>query len=99
MGTRSHKPFRRFETFKINVERFPESANVYDSLGDAYYTAGKSDLALENYQRAYRMTEGTQHPSADSYRAKYQQLKPALGRGALIRGRGGSCQGSAIRGR
>ncbi len=62
------------ETFKVNVERFPKSANAYDSLADAYYTAGEPDLALENYERAYRMTEGTQHPFATIYRAKYQQL-------------------------
>jgi len=70
------------EAFKLNVERFPESANVYDSLGDAYDTAGESDLALENYERAYRMTEGTQHPSAATYRANYERLsrKGAAGR-------------------
>jgi predicted alpha/beta superfamily hydrolase len=62
------------ETFRINVERFPESANVYDSLGDAYYTAGENTLALENYERAYRMSKGTQHPFADTYRGKYQRL-------------------------
>jgi len=31
-------------------------------------------LELENYERAYRMTEGTQHPSAEAYRANYQRL-------------------------
>ncbi len=66
------------ETFTNNVERFPESANVYDSLGDAYYTAGQSDLALENYQQAYRMSDGTQHPFAAIYRGKYQQLSRDL---------------------
>jgi len=62
------------ETFTLNVERFPGSANVYDSLGDAYYTAGESAPALENYERAYRMSDGTQHPFADTYRGKYQRL-------------------------
>ncbi len=69
------------ETFKLNVERFPESANVYDSLGDAYDTAGESDLALENYERAYRMTEGTQHPRAATYRARYEQLSREVAAG------------------
>jgi len=66
------------ETFKVNVERFPKSPNVYDSLADAYYTAGESELALENYERAYRMTDGTEHPFADTYRGKYQQLSRDL---------------------
>jgi predicted alpha/beta superfamily hydrolase len=69
------------ETFTVNVERFPESANVYDSLGDAYYTVGKADLALDNYRRAYRMSDGTQHPSADTYRGKYQQLTQEMATG------------------
>ena len=62
------------EAFKLNVERFPESANAYHSLGRAYCWAGELDLALENYERAYRMTDGTQHPSAATYRARYEQL-------------------------
>jgi predicted alpha/beta superfamily hydrolase len=69
------------ETFTLNVERFPGSANVYDSLGDAYYTAGESAPALENYERAYRMSDGTQHPFADTYRGKYQRLTQEMATG------------------
>jgi predicted alpha/beta superfamily hydrolase len=44
--------------FKTNVERYPDSANVYDSLGEAYERAGKIDLARESYARAVaRATE------------------------------------------
>jgi tetratricopeptide (TPR) repeat protein len=32
-------------TFKSNVERYPESANVYDSLAEAYEKSGRLDLA------------------------------------------------------
>ena len=78
---RQDEPPMAIETFKVNVERFPESANVYDSLGDAYYTAGESDLALENYERAYRMTEGTQHPAAAVYRANYERLSREVAAG------------------
>jgi uncharacterized protein len=38
--------------FKRNVELYPGSANVYDSLGDGYESAGKLDLALQNCEKA-----------------------------------------------
>ena len=39
--------------FKLNVERHPDSANVYDSLGEAYERAGRLKLALSSYEKAY----------------------------------------------
>jgi ankyrin repeat protein len=38
--------------FQMNVELFPESANNYDSLGEAYMAAGDKAEAKANYQRA-----------------------------------------------
>jgi len=40
------------EIFKLNVEMFPNSANPYDSLGEAYLADGQKDLALVNYKKA-----------------------------------------------
>lgn len=40
------------EIFKLNTELFPESANVYDSLAEAYYIKGNRSKALEYYQKA-----------------------------------------------
>lgn len=37
---------------KLNVEAFPESPNVYDSLGEAYLRKGDRANALANYERA-----------------------------------------------
>ncbi|HEY0760773.1 MAG TPA: FKBP-type peptidyl-prolyl cis-trans isomerase [Pyrinomonadaceae bacterium] len=38
--------------FKLNVEAYPQSANVYDSLGEAYLIAVNREKAIENYQKA-----------------------------------------------
>jgi hypothetical protein len=40
------------EVFKLNVEAYPQSANVYDSLGDAYQAAGKKEEAIKAYEKA-----------------------------------------------
>jgi CubicO group peptidase (beta-lactamase class C family) len=40
------------EIFKLNVEAYPESANVHDSLGEAYRAAGQRELSLASYRKA-----------------------------------------------
>jgi tetratricopeptide (TPR) repeat protein len=35
-----------------NVKEYPESGNVYDSLGEAYMRDGQKELAIENYGRS-----------------------------------------------
>ncbi|HEX8155599.1 MAG TPA: tetratricopeptide repeat protein, partial [Thermoanaerobaculia bacterium] len=43
------------EVFKLNVEAFPQSANTYDSLGEAYAAAGNKELALANYRKSLEL--------------------------------------------
>jgi len=43
------------EIFKLNAVTYPQSANVYDSLGEAYLINGDKELAIRNYQRAVEL--------------------------------------------
>ena len=40
------------EVFRLNVEQFPQDANVYDSLGEAYLKQGDKAHAIENYRKS-----------------------------------------------
>ena len=41
--------------FRLNVEAYPESANTYDSLGEAYLGAGEYASALEKYKKSVEL--------------------------------------------
>jgi CubicO group peptidase (beta-lactamase class C family) len=41
--------------FKANVELYPQSANVYDSLGEAYLANGEKGLAIVNYKKSLEL--------------------------------------------
>lgn len=41
--------------FKLNVALFPDSFNVYDSLGEAYMVAGERELAIKNYKKSLEL--------------------------------------------
>jgi predicted alpha/beta superfamily hydrolase len=43
------------EFFQHNVSLYPESANVYDSLGEGYEAAGKLESAKKNYEMAIKL--------------------------------------------
>lgn len=43
------------EIFKLNAAAYPNSANVYDSLSDAYLADGQKDLARQNAKKALEL--------------------------------------------
>src|SRR5262245_5510500 len=43
------------EVFKQNVADYPQSANSYDSLGEAYMVNGDRELAIKNYERSVEL--------------------------------------------
>lgn len=41
--------------FKLNTEFYPKSANVYDSLAEAYEANGDKELAIRNYKKSLEL--------------------------------------------
>lgn len=44
--------------FKINVDAFPKSFNVYDSYGEALMKDGQKEAAIANYQKSLELNPG-----------------------------------------
>lgn len=59
--------------FKANVERYPNSPNVYDSLGEAYENAGRTDLARINYEKAYTLAREQNNPNTNIFKANFDR--------------------------
>lgn len=51
----SGKTKEAIELFKLNVLAYPESANTYDSLGEAYMTNGDKEAAIQNYNKSLQL--------------------------------------------
>ena len=41
--------------FQRNVQDYPRSSNVYDSLGEAYMKTGQKELAIKNYEKSLEL--------------------------------------------
>ena len=52
------------EIFKLNIETFPNSANVYDSMGEAYMKNGNTALAIKNYKKVLEMNPESENAKA-----------------------------------
>jgi CubicO group peptidase (beta-lactamase class C family) len=47
--------------FKVNVELYPQSANAYDSLGEAYMANGEKELAVASYKKSLELNPKNQN--------------------------------------
>ena len=48
------------ELFRLNVQAYPDSADVYDSLADAYLKNGDLTHAIDNYEESLRLNPENQ---------------------------------------
>ncbi len=62
------------EVFRANAEAWPESANVYDSLGEAQERAGALDQALTSYRRAAAIGKTTNDPNLAVYERNAERV-------------------------
>lgn len=47
--------------FTLNVISYPDSWNVYDSLGEAYLKDGQTDNAVNNYEKSLKLNPGNEN--------------------------------------
>jgi predicted alpha/beta superfamily hydrolase len=60
--------------FEENVKRYPKSANVYDSMGDAFENDGQLDKAAKFYQEAYDIGKKKNDPNASIYKTNLNRV-------------------------
>ena len=58
------------ELFNFMVEEFPQSANAYDSRGEAYMRAGNKELAIADYEKSLEL-----NPNNENAKEMLEQLQ------------------------
>jgi uncharacterized membrane protein len=68
------------EVLRLNAETHPASANVHDSLGEAYLAAGRRALAIESYEKAVALAPGRKSAVAvlQSLTGRPRPLRPLV---------------------
>jgi glyoxylase-like metal-dependent hydrolase (beta-lactamase superfamily II) len=56
--------------FKLNVERYPDSWNVYDSLAEGYMNDGQKELAIKFYEKSLQL-----NPDNENGKHMLEQLR------------------------
>ncbi len=68
--------------FQRNVQLYPGSANVYDSLADGYEGAGRLDLALQNCQKSVEVGTKTNDQNLDAFKGHLKRVTEKTKAGA-----------------
>lgn len=71
---RSNSPKEAIEVFKLNVKFFPNSANVYNSLGEAFEKNNDIGLAKENYQKAIDLAVKNNDEDLETFKESLKKL-------------------------
>jgi len=64
----NHLP-EAIDIFKLNVKNYPDSGDVYDSLGEAYMKSDQKQLAIDSYKKSLE-----KNPSNNNARRKLKEL-------------------------
>ncbi|HUM28555.1 MAG TPA: alpha/beta hydrolase-fold protein [Thermoanaerobaculia bacterium] len=65
-------------TFKRNVELYPESANVYDSLGEGLEALEQLEMAKKNYMEAIERAKKLKDPNLPIFREHLERVRQKL---------------------
>jgi hypothetical protein len=60
--------------FKRNLDLYPQSANVYDSLADCLEAGGKPDEAMKSVQKAVDVATENRDPLLPEFQKHLQRL-------------------------
>jgi tetratricopeptide (TPR) repeat protein len=60
--------------FKENIARYPKSANVYDSMGEALENTGDMEKAAKHYQKAVELGEKNGDPNLSVYKTNLKRV-------------------------
>jgi len=66
------------KVFAVNVDRFPNSSNVYDSLGEAYENEGNLKKAKENYSKSVEIAKKVNHANLKVYEKNLKRVQEKL---------------------
>lgn len=58
--------------FRANVQMYPESSNVYDSLGEAYMKSGDTLQAISNYSKSLELDSGNRRAKSQLKKLRKQ---------------------------
>ncbi len=61
------------EILKLNADAYPDSANVYDSVSDAYLADGQKELAIQNARKALELLPNDRTIADEQRRAGIKQ--------------------------
>lgn len=56
--------------FELNCEKFPESANTWDSFAEAHMLLGNNDQAIKNYRKSLEL-----NPNNENAKQMLQKLE------------------------
>ena len=72
------KPKTAEVIFKGNILLFPNSANVYDSYGEALAENGKMKESLKNYQKAVEIAKAEDHPNLGLFMENLKKIEAKM---------------------
>ena len=70
-------PNEALAAFRRNAELYPDSANVYNSLGDCYEALGEPELAKQSVSKSIELATKANSPQVSDFKEHLQRLTSA----------------------